>query len=281
MPASSRCGPRRTVSRISGRSRSRRWGEGGAMIRVGRYLAHALLVLGLVVLIRAGARAEASLSLETTIKLDDVSGRIDHMAFDRARGRLLVAALGDNSLEMVDIRAGKRIGRFAGLKEPQGVAWSDKGEMVLRCLGWVETSSSGQFQVELAGEEVDDGLEVAAGSVTASLCLGGLHETVDSLDQSVGDFAVEPAQGAIPVMLDGAGGINHRRQTAVGGPEVPGLQGARSGFGRGLVVEVLKGQPDLIGACGLEMPRGQRVKRRLLSIRQVGRIAQPYIACAA
>ena len=34
--------------------------------------------------------------------------------------------------------------------------------LVLRCLEWVVTSSSGQFQVELAGEQIDDGLEVAA-----------------------------------------------------------------------------------------------------------------------
>ncbi len=32
--------------------------------------------------------------------------------------------------------------------------------MVPRCLGWVETSLRGQPQVELAGQQVDDGLEV-------------------------------------------------------------------------------------------------------------------------
>ncbi len=34
--------------------------------------------------------------------------------------------------------------------------------LVLRCLEWVETSSSGQLEVELAGQQIDDGLEVAA-----------------------------------------------------------------------------------------------------------------------
>jgi hypothetical protein len=34
-------------------------------------------------------------------------------------------------------------------------------ETVLHCLEWVETSSSGQLQIELAGEQIDDGLEVA------------------------------------------------------------------------------------------------------------------------
>ncbi len=79
------------------------------------------------------------------------------------------------------------------------------------------------------------------------------------------------------MMFDGAGGIDHRRQPAVGSPF---LQEARAGFGRGLVVEVLEGEPDLIGTRGLEMARGQAVQCRLLAVRQVGRIAQPYIACA-
>jgi hypothetical protein len=77
--------------------------------------------------------------------------------------------------------------------------------------------------------------------VRACLCLGGLHQAVDALDQAIGDSAVEPPQDAMPMMFDGAGGIDHRRQPAVGGPEVPFLQEARAGFGRGLVVEVLAG----------------------------------------
>jgi hypothetical protein len=30
--------------------------------------------------------------------------------------------------------------------------------LVPRCLGWVETSSLGQSQIELSGQQVDDGL---------------------------------------------------------------------------------------------------------------------------
>ncbi len=47
-----------------------------------------------------------------------------------------------------------------------------------------------------------------------------------------------------------------------------------------VAVEVLEGEPDLIGTRRLEMARGQAVQCGLLAVRQVGRIAQPYIACA-
>ena len=46
------------------------------------------------------------LILEAKIPLGDVSGRIDHMALDRARGRLFVAELGNDSLGVVDLGAG-------------------------------------------------------------------------------------------------------------------------------------------------------------------------------
>ena len=48
-----------------------------------------------------------------------------------------------------------------------------------------------------------------------------------------------------------------------------------------LVVEVLEGQPDLVGTRGLEMARGQTFECRALPLGQVGRIAQPDIARAA
>ena len=61
---------------------------------------------------------------------------------------------------------------------------------VLRCLVWVVTSSGSWIDVELAGQQIDHGGEVSNGTVTASLCLGGLHQAVDPLDQPIGNLAV-------------------------------------------------------------------------------------------
>jgi YVTN family beta-propeller protein len=64
------------------------------------------------------------LKLEATIKLADVQGRIDHLSIDVKGQRLFVAALGNNSLEVIDLKANKRIHTIGGLAEPQGIAYT-------------------------------------------------------------------------------------------------------------------------------------------------------------
>jgi DNA-binding beta-propeller fold protein YncE len=83
------------------------------------------ILLSWFLLLVAGAHAEdkTPLRLERTIPLPDVQGRIDHMAVDLAGERLFVAALGNNTLEVIDLRIGKRIRSITGLTEPQGVIY--------------------------------------------------------------------------------------------------------------------------------------------------------------
>jgi len=61
-----------------------------------------------------------------TIPLSNVEGRIDHMSIDVQGERLFVAALGNNTLEVLDLRASKWVTRISGLKEPQGVFFGPK-----------------------------------------------------------------------------------------------------------------------------------------------------------
>ena len=67
------------------------------------------------------ADAGAPLVLIRTIALPRVEGRIDHLAIDVAAQRLLVAALGNNSVEVVDVRAGAVLKSVPGFREPQGI----------------------------------------------------------------------------------------------------------------------------------------------------------------
>jgi len=90
----------------------------------------AAVLLGLLVT-SAVARAQEALSLEGKIALPGVAGRIDHMAVDLARKRLLVAELGNGTLDVVDLAAGRRIKQIAGLREPQGVAHAPKSDLVV------------------------------------------------------------------------------------------------------------------------------------------------------
>jgi YVTN family beta-propeller protein len=65
----------------------------------------------------------APLQLEAKIPLGNVHGRIDHMAVDLKRQRLLVAELGNDSVGIVDLANRKLLQTIAGLKEPQGVGY--------------------------------------------------------------------------------------------------------------------------------------------------------------
>jgi YVTN family beta-propeller protein len=63
-----------------------------------------------------------SLDLEQRIALPGVEGRIDHLGFDPAGKRLFVCALGNNTVEVIDLVKGQRIHSITGVGAPQGVA---------------------------------------------------------------------------------------------------------------------------------------------------------------
>src|SRR5215468_9687836 len=69
------------------------------------------------------AQGTQPLKLEKTIELPQVEGRIDHMSIDVAGQRLFVSALGNNTVEVIDLKAGKSTNKISGLKEPQGALY--------------------------------------------------------------------------------------------------------------------------------------------------------------
>jgi len=88
-----------------------------------------ILMVLLVNLMAAGSdmtRAASDtgpLRLIQTVPLPGVEGRIDHLAVDLAGQRLFVAALGNNTVEVIDLKKGQRARSLAGFKEPQGLAY--------------------------------------------------------------------------------------------------------------------------------------------------------------
>jgi DNA-binding beta-propeller fold protein YncE len=62
------------------------------------------------------------LKLVRTIELPGVDGRIDHLAMDSSTQRLYVAALGNNTVEVLDLNAGTHLRSLSGFREPQGIA---------------------------------------------------------------------------------------------------------------------------------------------------------------
>ena len=76
--------------------------------------------------ISAEAKDLGPLRLEKEIPLPGVEGRIDHFSADEAGQRLFVAALGNGSVEIVDLRKGERTAEIKGLEEPQGLYYDSK-----------------------------------------------------------------------------------------------------------------------------------------------------------
>jgi len=66
------------------------------------------------------------LTLEKEIALPNVKGRIDHIDINLKDQVAYIAALGNNTLEIVDLKSSKVTGSITGLGEPQGVAYITK-----------------------------------------------------------------------------------------------------------------------------------------------------------
>jgi YVTN family beta-propeller protein len=65
-------------------------------------------------------------------QLPGVEGRIDHLVIDAKDKRLFVAALENNTIEVIDLRTNKRVAEIRGLQEPQGVAYlPETGRLVI------------------------------------------------------------------------------------------------------------------------------------------------------
>src|ERR687887_516873 len=63
------------------------------------------------------------LTLTAQIPLPNVSGKIDHIAYDSINHLAFVAALGNNTIEVVNIETKQVVHTIKGLHEPQGVAY--------------------------------------------------------------------------------------------------------------------------------------------------------------
>jgi hypothetical protein len=94
-----------------------------------------LMVAISVFLGEAGAVCAASLEEVGKVKLDGVNGRIDHLAYDAANKRLFVAALGNNTVEIIDAAAGKRLKTLTDEAEPQGVRWLSEQNVLVVASG--------------------------------------------------------------------------------------------------------------------------------------------------
>ena len=102
------------------------------------------------------------LLLKQKISLPDVKGRIDHMDADIKKQVVFMSALGNNSLEIVDIKNGKHLFSIKNLSEPQGVIFVPQTNEIMvanggdgSCLFYNAETFQNTGTIEL-GSDADD-----------------------------------------------------------------------------------------------------------------------------
>src|SRR5579864_7765505 len=90
----------------------------------------------------AHAQPVEPLRLLGTVPMPNVEGRIDHMSIDVKGQRLFVAALGNNTLEVIDIKNAKQIHTIPGLHEPQGITYTPNTNRI-----YVANGSDGSLRI--------------------------------------------------------------------------------------------------------------------------------------
>jgi DNA-binding beta-propeller fold protein YncE len=93
------------------------------MNRIRQIFACLLSSLALIWCGPASAADPAALELVKTISLKGGAGRFDHLALDAKGNRLFIANLSNNSLDIVDLKAGKLIKQIPDQNKIQGVAY--------------------------------------------------------------------------------------------------------------------------------------------------------------
>jgi hypothetical protein len=107
----------------------------------------------------AAGQEPAALSLVTHIPLPNVEGRIDHLGVDVKGQRLFIAAVNNHTLEVIDLKAGKRAHTIADLAEPQGVYYdASTNRLFVACAldGITKVFDGTTFQVLATAKFPDD-----------------------------------------------------------------------------------------------------------------------------
>ena len=92
--------------------------------------ARLLLICWLVWVPGLCAQAGAPLKLVANIPMPEVRGRIDHLSVDVKGRRLFVSALGNDTVEVLDLASGKDIHSITGMQEPQGVFYAPESNRI-------------------------------------------------------------------------------------------------------------------------------------------------------
>jgi DNA-binding beta-propeller fold protein YncE len=153
-------------------------------------LCNIFLIVLTALAVKALADDATPLRLVQTIPLPNVEGRIDHMAVDLKGQRLFIAALGNDTLDVLDLRAGKRIRSITGLHEPQGVAFVPEFNKIFVAnakSGACDVFDGSSFQLIKSIKFSDDADNVRYDAVARRVYVGYGSGGLGIIDAATGD----------------------------------------------------------------------------------------------
>ncbi len=148
-----------------------------------------------------GASGQAPLSLFGTIPLPAVEGRIDHLGFDADTQRLFVAALGNNTVEVLDLKSNRHLKSLPGFHEPQGIAVAADVKAVVVANGQGEGAQfldSSDFRVTRSVRLGDDSDNVRYDPAAKRLFIGFGGGALAAINAADGKVAGEAKLAAHP-----------------------------------------------------------------------------------
>ena len=125
------------------------------------------------------------------IPLPHVHGRIDHLAYEASGHRLFVAALGNDTVEVVDVASGSWVKSLTGFHEPQGIAVVPERDLVAVANGAAEG-----LQL-LDGLHLSMGRSVKLGDDADNVRYDGEARRIYAGYGGGGLAAVDPADGRV------------------------------------------------------------------------------------
>jgi DNA-binding beta-propeller fold protein YncE len=207
----------------------------------------------------AYAQDAAPLRRVQTIPMPGVLGRLDHLGVDVEGGRLFAAALGDrqNTVEVIDLKLGKRISSIHGQSMPQGVFYSTEFRKVFVANGrdgsakifsgdnfrLLDNLSIGGNADHVGYDQVTKDLYVGTG--IANPRAGALAVVDTQTNKQIGSIQTESRPGGIKIEKSGPrifvtlGGVpkvgvvdREKRQVTATWPLTGGIKCCRAGARR-------------------------------------------------
>jgi hypothetical protein len=194
-------------------------------MKTAKYL---IILIGLLSALMIGCHGQAVsgkqfLQLEKEIAMPLVKGRIDHIDINTKDQIAYLAALGNNTVEVVDLKAGKIVGTITGLYEPQGVAYITRHNELFvanggtgECAFYNAATLQKIASLKLSGDADDVRYDANADKIYVGYGSGGIAIIDGQSRRQTGDiklpahpesFQLDAKSGKLWVNLPGSGMI--------------------------------------------------------------------------